>query len=1126
MNKNNEKKPKYGMRKLSMGFVSCMLGFTMMFTPIANLGGFVTTSYAQEATANLEEPTYSGKTIHISDTSGVGDLKTALSQADNGDIIELDKNTSENFEAGFTIAKDVKIIGNGNQLAIRAERGAKINITGKVTLDNVDFSSRIESQGEFPIVVKSSYLKMKDVKLTNGGTGETFNLVINPVQSSDIANIIVEGTNSINFDKIEIGEGGQPLGANVQLTLNENVSSKGGLNIKNYANTEGRTTSPIIINKSKVTNFESENTNNDSTLVFDGVNRTISLSKIKNVELKNAASISLNSTSHISNTSFNLPEGTSLNLENFTSYISDAVSIYSVVTEPDQSTAGTIFVSDDIKLTVENRFNQATKIEVRNPSRTSRFTLELHESLTRNPNIVIFEGNTKIVKKDNTYTATVGKDEPVSERLGYVIEYGHDIEVEHGDNQDKILKKINEELKANSKTENVEAVSTNPAVINTSTPTPEGQQGELVEVTFIDKNNTNDTAKANVHIKVLKNASDKLAEKISKKIDDRATVTITHGQTDDELKQKVKELLGDGADVANISVSRVDTENLGNTVNKEGTVARFTFNQGEASAFKDITVKVVNNESDNLAEKIKSKIDPEELSFTQGTSKEDIKNAILAKVRKDASIANVNLEDFTLDTETVQTNSNVNLVFDLNGTKATLAKDISITARRLQEATLQQKIDIALENVADITIEHGKNDEDLKEKVRQELEKTEYTQGVTIDTVSPENLGNTVNEAGTRATFTFTKDSEHATKEILVKVLKNASDQAGEEAIPAPPSGGASGESGSSSSSLSTSSGRGHSLVSTVGVQNKETKKFKVSRISGKDRVETAINVAKKLYPNGADRVILVNKDTYADSLSAISLSNALKAPILYTNVDNIPESDIKAINELGAKNITIVGGDSSVSESQINTLLKNFRVDRISGSNRYDTATKVSEALLNINGKNTDEIVIASGEKFADALSISSYSAQRKIPVLLVGKSGISKDIRLQIEKRKNAKIYIIGGENSVSSSIENELKKMTNITVTRLQGSDRYETSKVVSQFAKPNATNAVIASGERFEDALIAGSLVANPGSTLLLGKSTSLTPQVEKYLNSSNIKSIDLVGGFNTLGTDYTQKLMEK
>ena len=34
---SNEKKPKYGTRKLSIGLVSCMLGFTLMISPILSI---------------------------------------------------------------------------------------------------------------------------------------------------------------------------------------------------------------------------------------------------------------------------------------------------------------------------------------------------------------------------------------------------------------------------------------------------------------------------------------------------------------------------------------------------------------------------------------------------------------------------------------------------------------------------------------------------------------------------------------------------------------------------------------------------------------------------------------------------------------------------------------------------------------------------------------------------------------------------------------------------------------------------------------------------------------------------------------------------------------------------------
>lgn len=781
-----EKNPKYGMRKLSIGFVSCIIGFSVIISnlAIAQSGYIFPVSVADTSLPvnSLAEPVYNGKTIHITNENGsnnYNDLKTALQNASDGDTIEFNMPTVEDFGAGLTIDKKVKIIGNGYEVAIRAQADAKITINKDVIIENINLSSRKESQKTFPIVVNSTYFKMNDVSLTNGGVGDTFSLIANPkTQDSEVANISISGTKSTSFDSIEVGESGNLFSSDLQFVLDKNVASKNGLTIKNYTQDASNPAVPIIIDNSKISSFKSENANNDSVLVFRNSKiNNIYLSNIKNVELTDGARVTLDSDEYlehsISNTTFSLASGTTLNLSN----ISNDITIKALA----DNSEGTIEVASNSKMTVVEKFAPNTKILLTNPNNSSTFTLVLPSQLEDNkkPNIVIFEGNTEISANGSKYTARVGKS--------------------------------------------------------------------------IDSSEDSDSGSENV--------------------------------------------------------------------------------------------------------------------------------------------------------------------------------------------VVPEKPEGGSENIV----------------------------------------------------------------------------------VPEKPEGGSNG-SNKVENAVNSSSNNSSSQISSNNKDDKIKKVFKISKIAGKDRVETAIKIAKHLYPNGTDTVILVNKNSYADSLSALTLSNVKKAPILYTDLNNIDDRVIIALKELGAKNIILLGGTSSISDVQYKNLLsKNFSVNRVAGKDRFDTSIKVLEEIEKLKKVNTGNIVIANGESYPDALSISTYSSTNKVPVLLVSRDYISKDIIEAIKKYNKNKIFIAGGYDSVSPKLENELRSLVSQNIVRLAGADRYETSQIISKFAKANAKNAVIASGEKFEDALLAGTLVSDSNTTLLLGKKDSLINSLDKYLRESNIENITLIGGENTLSSIYTEKL---
>ncbi|MEG0249362.1 MAG: cell wall-binding repeat-containing protein [Peptostreptococcus sp.] len=112
--------------------------------------------------------------------------------------------------------------------------------------------------------------------------------------------------------------------------------------------------------------------------------------------------------------------------------------------------------------------------------------------------------------------------------------------------------------------------------------------------------------------------------------------------------------------------------------------------------------------------------------------------------------------------------------------------------------------------------------------------------------------------------------------------------------------------------------------------------------------------------------------------------------------------------------------------------------VTRISSSNRYTTSVAVSENFFN----NSNDVVIASGENFSDALFGGRFAAELNSPLFLSTKDTLDSKVLDEIGRLNVKNIYILGGENSISSEIENSLKR-NNFNVKRISGKDRIETA-----------------------------------------------------------------------------------
>ena len=180
----------------------------------------------------------------------------------------------------------------------------------------------------------------------------------------------------------------------------------------------------------------------------------------------------------------------------------------------------------------------------------------------------------------------------------------------------------------------------------------------------------------------------------------------------------------------------------------------------------------------------------------------------------------------------------------------------------------------------------------------------------------------------------------------------------------------------------------------------------------------------------------------------------------------------------------------------------------RLSGKDRYATSLKVADELKKELGvKKFDNIVVATGKEYADALSGTYLAAVKKAPIILVHNTNNAETLNyIKNSIVSDGTIYILGGTGVVSKSMEASLKKIA--TTKRLAGSNRYETNLKILEEANPKKTDLLICSGKTFADALSAS---ATGKPILLVGD--SLTQEQNTYLteNKSKLNNCYIIGG---------------
>ena len=119
-------------------------------------------------------------------------------------------------------------------------------------------------------------------------------------------------------------------------------------------------------------------------------------------------------------------------------------------------------------------------------------------------------------------------------------------------------------------------------------------------------------------------------------------------------------------------------------------------------------------------------------------------------------------------------------------------------------------------------------------------------------------------------------------------------------------------------------------------------------------------------------------------------------------------------------------------------------KVTRVFGATRYETAFDAADMLkAQLGVDKFENIVVACGTDFADALSGSYLANQKNAPILLVRNRNQEinqvKDY-IKANLTSGGTVYLLGGVNAVPKSMETGLD---GYTVKRLAGATRYETS-----------------------------------------------------------------------------------
>ncbi len=306
-----------------------------------------------------------------------------------------------------------------------------------------------------------------------------------------------------------------------------------------------------------------------------------------------------------------------------------------------------------------------------------------------------------------------------------------------------------------------------------------------------------------------------------------------------------------------------------------------------------------------------------------------------------------------------------------------------------------------------------------------------------------------------------------------------------------------------------------------------------VKKLVGDERQDTAVEISKEGWANGASKVILVNGNAIADGITATPLATTYDAPILLANKDNIPASTLQEIARLNPSEIIVIGGETVISNNAIKNLKQSVR--RLAGVDRHETSLKIAKEIDD--NHDVNKIYIANGYKGeVDALTIAAKAGQDKQPIILSEKDKIPTSTYSWLKNENLTDAYFIGGEDVITTDVIHRIADITkpaegqSVYKNRVYGIDRHETNaKVIERFyPQADLESVLVAKSDVLVDALAAGPLAAKLNSPILINPKTYVSSYHQDNLSNKSAKLVYQVGGGinDNVINDIAYKLSER
>jgi hypothetical protein len=235
--------------------------------------------------------------------------------------------------------------------------------------------------------------------------------------------------------------------------------------------------------------------------------------------------------------------------------------------------------------------------------------------------------------------------------------------------------------------------------------------------------------------------------------------------------------------------------------------------------------------------------------------------------------------------------------------------------------------------------------------------------------------------------------------------------------------------SSSSTSSATSASSPASPAPAQFGFPSSATKN--TTRVAGTDPAADAAGVALAVYPSAAPGThpavvtIAPTDDWQAAVASAVLMAPPIRAPVLLSGSTALPSVTADALGELAPSGSGSASGAQVIRVGSVPAAPHGLRAVSINGDGPYAIAAEIDRFVSAIQGKASQDVVIASAEKPGYAMPAAGWAAESGDPVLFVDASGVPAATRQALLSHQKPHIYALGPPSVIPDAVLTQLRK-----------------------------------------------------------------------------------------------------